>query len=106
MMNEALRWSWAVVAICLSAAETDSPELHAADKEAPTVIRSAKSGPWLAPGTWEGGKVPAAGARVMVRRGHAVLYDIKAAQPIRVSVRRIGRQGEGRVSACANGLSD
>ena len=59
-MNKNLLWSWAEVAICLLAAETVSPELHAADKEAPPVIRSAKSGPWSAPGTWEGGKTPAA----------------------------------------------
>ena len=30
------------------------------DKDAPPWIRSAKSGPWSAPATWEGGKVPAA----------------------------------------------
>src|SRR5438270_1144883 len=42
--------------------------------EAP-LIRSAPSGPWSAPDTWEGGKVPGAGARVQVRSGHAVVYD-------------------------------
>src|SRR5260370_35405898 len=82
MTTETLRGSLAVLVIWLVAG-TVSPGLHAADKEAPTVIRSAKSGPWSAPGTWEGGQVPAAGARVVIRRGHVLLYDVKANQPIR-----------------------
>jgi hypothetical protein len=49
----------------------------------PAVIRSAKSGPWSAPATWEGGKVPAAGARVQVRTGHEVAYDVRSADVIR-----------------------
>jgi RNA polymerase sigma factor (sigma-70 family) len=47
------------------------------------LIRSAKSGPWSAPATWEGGKVPAALARVQVRTGHAVVYDVKSEQVLR-----------------------
>jgi len=43
------------------------------------VIRSAKSGPWSAPETWEGGKVPMAAARVQVRAGHTVTYDLPPA---------------------------
>src|SRR2546425_1218580 len=39
-------------------------------------LRSAKSGTWSAPATWEGGNVPGAGARVHIRPGHAVLYDV------------------------------
>jgi hypothetical protein len=46
-------------------------------------IRSAKSGVWSAADTWEGGKPPAAGARVLVRAGHRVVYDIKSDQAIR-----------------------
>jgi hypothetical protein len=84
METETLRWSWVMVLACLLAAGTVSPGLQAADKPAaPKVVRSAKSGAWSAPATWEGGKVPTAGARVMVRRGHAVLYDVKAVQPVR-----------------------
>src|SRR5262249_33496472 len=66
---------------------TDS--LRAADKPVPDtkpvpgLIRSAKSGPWSAAATWEGGKVPGAGARVQVRPGHAVTYDVKSDQAIR-----------------------
>lgn len=47
------------------------------------VIRSARSGPWSAPATWEGGKVPTAGARVQVRTGHRVVYDVRSDQAIR-----------------------
>src|SRR5262249_20291185 len=32
---------------------------------------------------WEGGKVPAAGARVQVRAGHAVTYDVRFDEAIR-----------------------
>src|SRR5215471_11203659 len=47
------------------------------------LLRSAKSGPWSASATWEGGKVPAAGARVQVRPGHTVTYDLHSDQVIR-----------------------
>ncbi|HEX4611698.1 MAG TPA: G8 domain-containing protein [Urbifossiella sp.] len=56
--------------------------VHADDK-APPLIRSAKSGPWSAAATWEGGAVPAAGARVQVRPGHTVVYDVKSDAVIR-----------------------
>src|SRR5262249_34249225 len=58
----------------------DAPNPGKAD---PTGIRSARSGPWSAPATWEGGKVPAAGARVLVRAGHRVVYDVRSAETIR-----------------------
>src|SRR5262249_45760505 len=48
-----------------------------------TWTRSAKSGPWSAPATWEGGKVPTALARVQVRTGHTVTYDVQSDQVIR-----------------------
>jgi hypothetical protein len=59
--------------------------LHAADKPAyaPPLLRSARSGLWSAAGTWEGGKVPTAGARVQIRTGHTVNYDLKTNQVIR-----------------------
>ena len=47
------------------------------------IVRSAKSGPWSAAETWEGGKVPAAGARVHVLSGHKVTYDLKSDDVIR-----------------------
>src|SRR4029077_4784147 len=50
---------------------------------APALIRSAQSGVWSAPGTWEGGKVPATASRGPGRTGHAVTYDIKSDAVIR-----------------------
>jgi hypothetical protein len=47
------------------------------------LVRSSRSGPWSDPGTWESGRVPGAGARVQVRVGHTVIYDVDSAQPIR-----------------------
>jgi hypothetical protein len=50
---------------------------------APPVVRSARSGPWSAPATWEGGKVPTAGARVLIRTGHRVVYDVRSDRALR-----------------------
>src|SRR5258708_2025240 len=44
----------------------------------PPVIKSAKSGSWSAVASWEGGAVPGAGARVLIREGHAITYDAKS----------------------------
>ena len=38
--------------------------------------RTAKSGNWSDPATWENNKPPAAGQRVQVRAGHVVTYDV------------------------------
>src|SRR5205809_4544868 len=46
-------------------------------------VRTAKSGPWSDGATWEGGAVPGAGARVLMRPEHAVVYDINSDRPIR-----------------------
>jgi hypothetical protein len=51
--------------------------------DAPEWIRSAKGGLWSEAATWQGGKVPPAGARIQVRAGHAVTYDLNSEQPIR-----------------------
>src|SRR5689334_3736999 len=51
---------------------------RAAEPASPGVIRSAASGPWSAPQTWEGGNVPPAGAKVLVRAGHRVTYDVNS----------------------------
>src|SRR5262245_30694566 len=50
---------------------------------APPIVRSARSGPWSAPATWEGGKVPTAGARVLIRTGHRVVYDVRSDRALR-----------------------
>ncbi len=52
-------------------------------KHLPPIVRTTQSGPWSAPATWEGGKVPAGNVRVLIREGHKVAYDIVATQPIR-----------------------
>jgi hypothetical protein len=49
----------------------------------PPLLRSRQSGPWSAPGTWEGGKVPGPGARVQVRPGHTVVYDVRSDRALR-----------------------
>jgi hypothetical protein len=50
---------------------------------APAIVRTAQSGAWSAAATWEGGKLPAAGARVQIRTGHTVIYDMKSEHAIR-----------------------
>src|SRR5581483_2274676 len=47
------------------------------------VIKSAKSGPWSDAATWDGGAVPPAGSRVLIRPGHTILYDQVSDQAIR-----------------------
>lgn len=51
--------------------------------DTPPVLRSAKSGPWSQASTWEGNRVPDAGARVLIRKGHHVLYDVASEKVIR-----------------------
>ena len=58
--------------------------LSAAARGADTIwIRTANSGPWSAASTWEGGQVPAAGARVHVKVGHVIVYDVKSDAALR-----------------------
>jgi G8 domain len=42
------------------------------------VLRSAKGGRWSDPATWTGNAVPGAGAKVLIRPGHSVVYDAKS----------------------------
>jgi hypothetical protein len=65
-----------------------APSLHAdtakpPEKTLPAIIRSAHSGPWSDSATWEGGKVPGAEARVLIRPGHRITYDAKSTDAIR-----------------------
>jgi hypothetical protein len=55
----------------------------AAGTAEPPVIRSARGGLWSAADTWEGGRVPAAGAKVHVRPGHRIVYDAQSDVAIR-----------------------
>src|SRR5262249_40539749 len=50
---------------------------------APALVRTAKSGAWSAPATWEGGKIPSGNVRVLIREGHTVVYDLQATEPVR-----------------------
>ncbi len=47
-------------------------------------IRSADSGNWSVPSTWEGGHAPAAGDVVQIRAGHEVVYDVSSSSVIRL----------------------
>jgi hypothetical protein len=47
------------------------------------LIRSQHSGPWSVSTTWEGNTIPGARARVQIRSGHTVTYDLSSDQPIR-----------------------
>lgn len=60
----------------------ETPE-GAPPKPTAEMTRSARSGPWSAAATWEGGRVPGAFARVQVRQGHTVVYDVRSERPIR-----------------------
>ena len=51
--------------------------------ETPAVVSSAKSGAWSAPETWNSGKVPIAGDRVLIKSGHSVVYDVDSKAVIR-----------------------
>jgi len=75
-----LLYRWSLVALAMLV----STSLTFADAPKKTeVIRSAKSGAWSNPATWEGEKVPAAGARVLVKSGHVVKYDVASDAVIR-----------------------
>ncbi len=66
----------AVLGAVLVARETpDGPKVP--------LIRSVANGRWSDAATWEGGKVPGSGARVQVRAGHVVTFDVKTDGPIR-----------------------
>jgi hypothetical protein len=75
-----------LAALAVLASPSWFPEVEAAARRAEEtkIIRSARSGRWSAATTWEGGKVPGAGARVQVRTGHTVVYDIKSIKAIRM----------------------
>src|SRR5882724_7458732 len=51
---------------------------------APTIVRSARSGPWSSPSTWENKQIPQPGATVHILAGHDVLYDQKSDKAIRM----------------------
>lgn len=69
---------------CVAAWSSPGEEPKAPNQRStPTLIRSAHSGPWSAADTWEGGNVPGRGAKVQVRAGHTVTYDLSSDQVVR-----------------------
>src|SRR5262249_41628802 len=68
---------WAILGTLTSTAEEPKK------KVAPKLVRSAGSGPWSAPATWEGGRVPAPGDKVQIRPGHTVQYNVRSEEVIR-----------------------
>jgi G8 domain len=57
--------------------------LVTAPATASDLVRSARSGAWSSSATWESGAVPGSGARVQIRPGHVVLYDLASDRQIR-----------------------
>ena len=47
-------------------------------------LYSKQSGPWSAKETWDAGRAPRKGDRVIIRAGHAVGYDIDSKEVIRL----------------------
>lgn len=47
------------------------------------VMTTAKNGAWSEPTTWTGGKVPGAGAKVLIRAAHEVTYDVESDAALR-----------------------
>lgn len=78
-----MRWTLRLHLVVILLAFAVSP-LSAQNGEANATVRSARGGLWSNAATWEGGKVPGAGARVLIREGHRVVYDVKSDQVIRV----------------------
>jgi hypothetical protein len=73
----------ALLACALSLLSAGPLPARPAAAEAPAWVRSAKSGRWSDAATWQGGKTPPAGARVQVRPGHTVVYDLDSDRAIR-----------------------
>jgi hypothetical protein len=47
-------------------------------------FRSARSGPWSSPDSWENRRLPGPGATVEILPGHTVVYDIASDHPFRM----------------------
>jgi hypothetical protein len=71
------------ISLFVTAGITWADDKPLVNKKYPDVIHSVASGAWSDPGTWEGNKVPAGGARVHIMSGHEVTYDVDSAEVIR-----------------------
>ncbi|TWT85706.1 G8 domain protein [Posidoniimonas polymericola] len=50
----------------------------------PPLLRTAQSGPWSDPATWDAGRVPQTGDRVVIGREHHVRYDVASSEVLRL----------------------
>ena len=50
----------------------------------PRGVRSAGSGAWSSPATWENRRVPGPGSVVQILPGHRIVYDLDSERPIRM----------------------
>ncbi len=80
-MNKETWFHWLAFMVTVVLLNLGTHPATAADK--PDWVRSAKNGPWSATTTWEGAKVPGAGARVHIQPGHTITYDVQSDQAIR-----------------------
>lgn len=48
------------------------------------LVMSKQSGAWSSPETWDAGRIPKSGDRVVIRRGHHVQYDVESRDVIRL----------------------
>jgi hypothetical protein len=85
MATPPMRWwkSWTAFLIAALAWSSSAYAPGATQQPAPRVVTSAQSGTWSASTTWEKGKVPEAGDKILVRQGHVVVYDINSDQALR-----------------------
>ncbi len=70
--SRTLLWLWALAWIAAPSAGGEPP-----------LVRSAKAGRWSEPSTWEQGRLPAVGDRVLIRPGHSVVFDARVEAAIR-----------------------
>ncbi|MCC7420563.1 MAG: G8 domain-containing protein [Planctomycetaceae bacterium] len=55
-----------------------------ATADEPPLVQSRQSGPWSANETWDAGRIPRKGDRVVIRKGHHVGYDVDSREVIRL----------------------
>lgn len=73
-------WSTPVRFLPLLATAWLAVPVHAAELP---VTSSARSGAWSEPATWSNNQIPGTGARVLIRSGHRVTYDVKSEAIVR-----------------------
>ena len=72
-----------IVLVAGSSAPAHEGHHHGAKPGVGKVVRSKASGPWSAAATWEEGKLPQAGEKVLIKTGHIVTYDVRSEAVLR-----------------------